>query len=186
MFHCSVTKTIALSANNLLKGGWLTHSLLARLGIVLSKVIQKWSPYIREYFRTVHHAIVNLLQRGFSVAYPMTIPLFTLIISVCAGMTLFLADCPLTLLALQCEKATPRGEDCQHLPEGPADETETERFGEETRELALLEAHPAQHRRRGGRGRRPVCVLDVLPMKHCGSLRNRLLFCTSTWRKVLL
>lgn len=126
------------------------------------------------------------LKSLFFVAYAVAMSMLAWIVSLCLCMTLFLADCPSTRLALQCEKATPRGEDCQHLPEGPADETETERFGEETRKLALLEAHSAQHWRRGGCGCRPACVLDILPMIHCGSLGKRLLFCTSSWRKVLL
>lgn len=83
---------------------------------------------------------------------------------------LLFADCPQFLF--QCKKATPWGEDHQHLAEGPADETETERLREKTREVALLETHSAEHRRRGSSGSRPVGVLDVLPVKNSGSLKT--------------
>lgn len=78
----------------------------------------------------------------------------------------------LTWHLFQRKKATPWGEDRQHLAEGPADETETERLGEETREVDLLETHSAERRRRGSFGCGPTGVLDVLPVKHCGSLKT--------------
>lgn len=43
---------------------------------------------------------------------------------------------------MQPQEETSRREDCQHCTEGPADETETDRLGEETGEVAVLEAHP--------------------------------------------
>lgn len=85
-----------------------------------------------------------------------------------------------TLILFQCEEATPRGEDRQHFPEGPADETETERVGEETGQMAILETHPAQRGRRGRGGCGPAGGLDVRPVKHWVTL-NGLLFCASTW-----
>lgn len=71
-------------------------------------------------------------------------------------------------LSFQREKATPWGEDRQHFTEDPPDETETERLGEKTREVVVLETHSAEHRRRGSSGHGPVGVLDVLPVKPTG------------------
>lgn len=74
-------------------------------------------------------------------------------------------------LCLQREEATPRGADRQHLAEDQPDETETEQFGEKTREVVVLEAHSAERRRRGSSGRGPAGVLDVLPVKPAGSIK---------------
>lgn len=74
-------------------------------------------------------------------------------------------------LSFQREKATPWGEDRQHLTEDPPDETETERLGEKPREVAVLETHSAEHRCRGSSGRGPLGVLDVLPVKPTGSTK---------------
>lgn len=71
-------------------------------------------------------------------------------------------------LSFQREKATPWREDRQHFTEDPPDETETERLGEKTREVVVLETHSAEHRRRGSSGHGPVGVLDVLPVKPTG------------------
>lgn len=151
VLHCSITNRVSPITRNL----WITKKKkrIARLSVLC----QMATIYLRrfQYCPSCHGEFV---LRSFSLDYYC----FCLCAWHCSWLTL--------TLALQCEKATPRGEDCQHLPKGPADETETEWLGEETRELALLEAHSAQHRRRGGCGCRPACVLDIHPMIHCGSL----------------
>lgn len=71
---------------------------------------------------------------------------------------------------LQSSKEASQGEDRQHHSEGPADETETDRFREAKRKVAVLEANLTQRRRRGGLGYRAAGVLDVLPVKNSWSL----------------